>query len=183
MELKLTTMKCEHCFHEIYGVRHKTLCPYRPENVRKIVMFLRDYLLKNSKFNKNFCPFPSPRELDMFCRRNRIARVKTIANRYLDKETKITDWLTEILDLAIADNIVGRDEFPSYLLFIYDAWIFYSKEEYQRMYEESIIYEDGEPLTKEILSAHHTSSAIIQRLRTQGKMFTEEQTPIEQFLA
>lgn len=176
-------MKCPHCFYEIEGSRHNTLCPYNPENVRKIVFFLRDYVLERSKFNKEFCPFPSPRELDIFCRHNRIARVKTIANRYLDKDTKLTDWLTELLDYALSNNIITREEFPNYLLFIYDAWIFYPKERYQELYEQSIIYEDGDPLTREVFDAHYTSSAIIQRLRTEGKLFAEKQTPVTEFLA
>lgn len=175
-------MKCPYCFFEIEGKRHTSLCVYKPENTRKIIFFLRDYALENSKFNKNFSPFPSPREFDIFCRRNKIARIKTISKRYLDKETKFTDWLTELLDHALYNNIVTRDEFPSYLLFLYDSWIFYPKEEYQRLYEETIIYENGDPLTREILGAHHTSSATIERLRQAGKMFKEERYDVRQFL-
>jgi len=175
-------MRCEHCGYNIQGRRHTTLCPYNPVNVRKLVFFLRDYLLRNSKFNKNFAPFPSPRELDIFCRHNKIARVKTIGNRYLDKETKLSDWLTEILDFALSNNIVAHHEFPHFLQFIYDAWTFHSLEEYQRIYDQSIIYEDGDALTTEILGSHFTSSAIIERFRSEGKMFKDEQLLVQHFL-
>lgn len=176
-------MKCPYCFYEIEGSRHTMLCPYRPENVRKIVFFLRDYVLTKSKFNKQFCPFPSPRELDIFCRQNKIARVKTIANRYLDKDTKLTDWLTELLDYSLYNNIITREQFPAFVLFLYDSWIFYPREQYQQLYEESVVYEDGDPLSREIFDSHFTSSATIERLRTQGKLFTEKQTPVTEFLA
>lgn len=175
-------MKCQHCYYEILGRRHESLCPYNPVNTRKIVLFLKNYLLSNSRFNKNFTPFPSPRELDIFCRRNKIARVKTIASRYLDKDTKLTDWLTELLDYALSNNILGPHEFPYFLQFVYDAWTFHSLEEYRRIYEESIVYEDGDPLTTEILGLHHTSSAIIKRLRTAGKSFGEERKHVLDFL-
>ena len=105
-----------------------------------------------------------------------------IWGRYLDKDLKLTDWLTELLDYALYNNIVTREEFPSYLLFLYDSWVFYSREEYQRLYEQTIIYENGDPLTREIFSSHYTSSAIIQRLRTEGKLFAEKQTPVTEFL-
>lgn len=175
-------MRCSFCLHEIHGRRHESLCPYNPVNVRKIIFFLRDYLLKNSKFNKQFAPFPAPRELDYFCRKNKIARVKTIGSRYLDKETKLNDWLTELLDYALSNSIVGEHEFPYFLQFIYDAWTFNTLEDYQRLYEQSIVYEDGEPLTTEILGSHYTSSAIIRKLRSEGQKFTTHQTPVEQFI-
>ncbi len=175
-------MKCVHCMHEIFGRRHEALCAYNPVNARKIVFFLRDYLLENSKFNKQFTPFPSPREFDIFCRHNKIARVKTIAKRYLDETIKLSDWYTEILDYALSNGIIQSHEFPYFLQFIYDAWTFHGREEYQRLYEETIIYENGDPLTREILGAHHTSSATIERLRQAGRMFKEEKYDVRQFL-
>lgn len=176
-------MKCQYCYYPIEGKRHEGLCAYNPVNTRKIILFLRDYVLKNSRFNKNFAPFPSPRELDIFCRHNKIARVKTIASRYLDKDTKLTDWLTELLDYALTNNILGPHEFPYFLQFIYDAWTFHSLEEYRRIYEQSIQYEDGDPLTTEILGLDYTSSAIIKRLRTEGKSFGDEKLHVKDFLS
>ena len=32
----------------------------------------------------------------------------------------------------------------------YDTWIFKSREEYQKLYEESIVYEDGDAITEEV---------------------------------
>ena len=176
-------MRCEYCNYSIDGRRHQTLCPYNPINTRKLILFLRDYVVKNSRFNKNFAPFPSPRELDIFCRHNKIARVKTIASRYLDKDTKLTDWLTELLDYALSNNILGPHEFPYYLQFIYDAWTFHSLEEYRRIYEESIVYEDGDQLLTEISGLHYTSSVIIERLRIEGKLFKDEQIHVRDFLS
>jgi len=49
--------------------------------------------------------------------------------------------------------------------------------EYQRIYEESIVYEDGDPILKEILGLDFTSSATIKKLRMKGEAFVEN--PIE----
>lgn len=175
-------MRCTYCMHEIMGRRHENLCVYNPKNTRKIVLFLKDYVLTQSKFNKQFSPFPSPREFDIFCRHNKIARVKTIVKRYLDETIKLSDWYTEILDYALNNGIIAPYEFPYFLQFIYDAWTFHSREEYQKLYEETIAYEDGEPLTKEIFGSSYTTSATIERLRQAGKMFKEERYDVRQFL-
>lgn len=175
-------MKCTFCYYEIFGKRHETLCPYNPVNTRKIILFLKKYALENSRFNKNFSPFPSPRELDVFCRHNKIARVKTISKRYLDSDIKLSDWITELLDFALSNNIVGEHEFPFFLQYLYDTWTFHSVKEYQKIYEEVTVYEDGDPLTTEILGLDFTSSSIIKKLRLAGKPYSQEQVEVKRFL-
>jgi len=143
-------MRCKYCFYEIQGDRHESLCPYNPINTKKILIYLKNYVITNSKFNKQFKPFPKPRELDEFCRKNKIARLQTITHRYLSPGERINDWLVELLDYGLNNNILGHNEFPYFLQFLYDSWIFKSREEYQKLYEESIVYEDGDAITEEV---------------------------------
>jgi hypothetical protein len=175
-------MKCAFCSYEILGKRHEMLCVYNPINTRKIVLYLKNYVLIHSGNNKNFRPFPSAKEFDEFCRQNKISRVKTIAARYFEDDYKLNDFLIELLDYALSKNIVGQHEFPFFLQFIYDAWIFYSAKEYREIYEGAIQYENGDALMAEVSSSHFTSSSIIKRLRSEGKLFQEEQRSVSEFL-
>ena len=156
-------MLCPYCKYKIEGKRHQTQCPYNPSNTKRIVEFLRYYVLTFSKYNNGFCPFPSTKELDSFCKANNISRVKTI-RRYLD-EISVTDWLTEILDYALLNKIVSEDEFPYFLQFIYDVWVFKRPEEYRVIYEQSILYEDGDQIEVDV------------GLRDERKILRERATP------
>lgn len=168
-------MKCKYCYYEIQGERHQDLCPYNPVNTKKILLFLKNYVLTKSKFNKNFKPFPRPRELDEFCRKNKIARLQTITHRYLSPGDRINDWLVELLDYALFNNIITSSDFPYFLQYIYDAWIFKNKDEYQKLYRESICYEDG----CDIVSV---GSETIKLLRLAGKPFEEEKLTLDNFV-
>ena len=169
-------MKCQYCFYEVMGSRHEDLCPYNPENTKKILMFLKKYVVSNSRFNKNFRPFPRPRELDEFCRHNKIARLQTITSRYLSPGERVNDWLVELLDYALFNNIIGNNEFPYFLQYLYDAWIFKSREEYTKLYEQSVCYEDGEDYFVA------PSSSTINLLRTVGKSFNDERIVVDEYI-
>jgi hypothetical protein len=164
------------------GYKHESLCPYNPKNTLKIILFLRDYIFSKSSFNKNFCPFPSPKELDDFCRKNKIARVQNIARRYLEDDMKLSDWITELLDYALNNNIITPLKFPYFLQFLYDAWTFHSLEDYRKIYEASIEYENGDPLLSEVFSQDYLNSATIQRLRQTAESFLSNKVPVEKFI-
>lgn len=137
--------RCIHCNMEIDGKKHENSCPYNPVNIKNIVLYLRDYAVTNSKFNKQFKPFPTPREFDSFCEMNRIMRVVTIRRNYLINEgISFEDWLTEILEFSLSRGIITHVEFPHFLQFLYDSWIFLPKAEYEKKYEAALDYEDGE---------------------------------------
>ena len=167
------SMKCKYCFYEIQGQRHEELCPYNPVNTKKILIFLRDYVLKNSRFNKNFTPFPKPREFDEFCRRNKIARLQTIAHRYLSVGERINDWLVELLDYALFNDILTNEDFPIFVQYLYDSWIFLDRIKYQKLYQQSIIYEDGDTIGAEVQG--RPRSETVKLLRSVGKPFIDEQ--------
>lgn len=137
-------MLCPYCKHKIAGKRHQKQCPYNPVNSKRIVEFLKYYVLTFSKYNKGFCPFPTTKELDAFCKANNISRVKTI-KRYLD-EISLNDWLTEILDYALSYSFVQEEDFPYFLQFIYDNWMFKTSAQYRVLYEQAILYEDGDQI-------------------------------------
>ena len=174
-------MKCKFCYHEIQGQRHEELCPYNPKNTKKILIYLKNYVITNSKFNKQFKPFPKPRELDEFCRKNKIARLQTITHRYLSPGERINDWLVELLDYALLNHILDQNEFPYFLQFLYDAWIFKSREEYQRLYEQSIVYEEGDALMGEVFDSGAKERA--EMLRAEGKPFKEWQLGIDKLFS
>ncbi len=144
-------------------------------------MFMKDYVLNKSKFNKNFKPFPKPRELDEFCRKNKIARLQTITHRYLSPGERINNWLVELLDFGLFNNILGYNEFPYFLQYIYDAWIFRPVSEYRELYEKSIIYEDEGSLAEEITG--RVAQKTVMLLREAGKPFDTEQVKVDKFLS
>jgi hypothetical protein len=140
--------RCIHCNIDITnskGKKHENSCPYNPINIRKIVLYLKEYALTNSKLNKNFKPFPTVDEFDKFCEMSKIMRVITIRRNYLIGEgLALEDWLIEIVEYALSNNIVTPIEFPYFLQFLYDNWLFLPKEEYKKRYEAAISFEDGE---------------------------------------
>lgn len=171
-------MNCVYCNYPVLGRRHEFLCPYNPDNTRKILIYLRDYVLNESSFNKNLKPFPRPREFDEFCRKNKISRLKTISRRYLH-ELRLNDWLVELLEYGINRGIVLGDDFPYFLQYIYDAWIFNTNTEYQKIYKESIIYEDGYGFWNEIVDTGHKEKVL--EFRQAGVPFLQEKREVRQY--
>jgi len=143
-------MKCSYCGTDATGSKHINACPYNPANILKITLFLKNYLLTTSKFNKQFKPYPSHKELDKFLPRNKIMRLKTIRRRYFEHGIKLEEWLLEILSISKTCAIIKDSEFPYYLLYIYDSWLFMSKEEYKKSYELAIAFEEGDSLLSEV---------------------------------
>lgn len=172
-------MNCVYCNYQVEGKRHEILCPYNPENTKKILLFLRDYVLNESRFNKNFKPFPKPREFDEFCRKNNISRLKTISRRYLD-DLRLNDWLIEILEYGIGRGIITSEDFPYFLRFIYDSWIFNAVGEYKKIYQQSIIYEDGFGFWNEVMDNGYQHSVL--ELRSQGTPFLQDKRDVREFL-
>lgn len=140
----MPTEYCKFCGQKIKGNKHQNICPYNDRVVKEIVLFLFDYFVKNSKFNKNFRPFPTIREFQRFLKSNKLMGLKTIRRHYFDSEMKLEDFLSELIDIAVYKRLVDDNEFPAYLRFAYDSWMFYNREEYTRMYKEAIAYEDSE---------------------------------------
>lgn len=168
-------MLCPYCKHKIEGKRHQNQCPYNPINSKRIVEFLKYYVLTFSKYNKGFCPFPTTKELDAFCKANNISRVKTI-KRYLD-EISLNDWLTEILDYALTYKIIDESDFPYFLQFIYDNWLFKRSGEYRALYEQAILYEDGDQIEKDVGLGDER-----ERLREAGTPFVEKKVLLKSVL-
>lgn len=134
-------MKCKYC-NKMSGRKHENFCPFNPTNTRLISLYLRDYVVNNSIFNKGFKPFPTISDLDTFLKRNKIMRVNTIRRHYVDEVTKLEDILTEIIG-----NFVQYDkdrEFPIFVLYIYDAYCFLSMEEYEKEYKIAMNIEDSD---------------------------------------
>lgn len=136
--------RCIYCGENILGNKHSNMCPYNPIINRKIVLFIKAFLLKNSKYNKGFTPFPPKAVFDKFCRENKIMRLKTIRRHYITKEHSYEEWLTELIDIAIRNILVTEDEFSPFLQFVYDARCFKDGDEYRALYEEAMAYEDTE---------------------------------------
>jgi len=74
------------------------------------------------------------------------------------------------------NNIIGNNEFPYFLQYLYDAWIFKSREEYTKLYEQSVCYEDG----GDCFVA--PSSSTISLLRTIGKSFNDERIVVDEYI-
>lgn len=162
--LGVKVFKCIHCNMEIEGKKHESGCPYSPVNVKKIVLYLKNYALANSKFNKEFKPFPTAKEFDNFCETNKIMRVVTIRRNYLINEgLAFEDWLTEILEVALNRGIITHVDFPHFLQFLYDSWLFLPKAEYEKKYEAALDYEDGE-----FVVDGKTSKDLARRLKNYG---------------
>lgn len=137
-------MKCIHCGDENGTRKHESYCPYSPDNIKVIAYWLRDYVENESRFNKKLKPFPSPRELDTFLQSNKIMRLKTIKKRYFDVEgIKLEDWLSQLISIGIDNHILNEEEFPIYILYIWDTWLFKTKEEYRECYTMAIEFENS----------------------------------------
>jgi hypothetical protein len=144
-------MKCEHCFCDIKNNKHTGFCPYNPVNMKKIAYFMKEYAETESKFNVGLKPTPTALEFDTFLKLERIMRVKTIRRRYLvEMEVSLEDWLIEHVWLAFTDGLVSEEDFPPYLLHLWDTWVFRSKEEYRAAYRLAMDYEDGDNFWQEV---------------------------------
>lgn len=133
------------------GKKHENLCPYNPNNVRKIVLYLKDYVLSNSTLGR-LKPFPSTSEFDKFCKESKIMRTITIRRNYLVGEHILfSDWLIEIVEYALHNGIVTPNEFPYFLQYVYDSWLFLGKKEYAEKYKLAIAFEDGEVTNNNLL--------------------------------
>ncbi len=137
-------MNCIHCGTIESARRHDGFCPYNPINLKKISDYMKEYVEKESRFNKQLKPFPSSKELDRWFRSNRILSVKTIRKHYFDGSMmKIEDWLSQLISYGLDNGILNEEDFPIYILYIWDSWLFHSREEYQKMYNMAISYEEG----------------------------------------
>jgi len=114
-------------------------------------MYLKDYLLCNSKLGQ-LKPFPSTSEFDKFCKESKIMRTITIRRNYLVGEHILfSDWLIEIVEYALHNGIVTPNEFPYFLQYVYDSWLFLGKKEYAEKYKLAIAFEDGEVTNNNLL--------------------------------
>lgn len=137
-------MKCIYCGDENGTRKHESYCPYSPKNIKVITDWLKEYVEKESKFNKQLKPFPSPKELDNFLESNKIMRLKTIKKRYFDVEgIKLEDWLSQLVSIGIDNKVLSEEDFPLYILYIWDTWLFKTREEYTRCYKMAIEFEDS----------------------------------------
>lgn len=136
--------RCPYCLIDNPSSYHN--CPFEKSNLRKILLFMKENLETKSKFNKNFNPFPSTIDFDNFLMENKITRLQTIRVRYLEDGLSLEEWLSELIDYALREKIVTEDEFAPWLLYIYDAWCYMPREQYQRAYEAAIEYEDGDDI-------------------------------------
>ncbi len=136
-------MKCIHCQDNNGTRKHESYCPYSPNNIKKIGNWLRVYVELESRFNKNLKPFPSPKELDYFLKINKIMRLKTIKRRYFDTTgLRLEDWLSELISIGLDNKYLLEEDFPTYILYIWDTWLFKSKEEYTESYNMAIDIEN-----------------------------------------
>lgn len=136
-------MRCIYCNDENGTRKHESYCPYSPGNIKKIGNWLKEYVESESRFNKNLKPFPSPKELDSFLRNNKIMRLKTIKRRYFDTTgLRLEDWLSELISIGLDNKYLLEEDFPIYVLYIWDTWLFKSKEEYESCYSMAIDIEN-----------------------------------------
>lgn len=137
-------MNCIHCGIVESAKRHDGFCPYNPTNLKKIAEYMNGYVERESRFNKQLKPFPSSKELDSWFRLNRVLSVKTIRKHYFDGSMmKIEDWLSQLISYGLDNGILNEEDFPIYILYIWDSWLFHSLEEYQELYKVAISYEEG----------------------------------------
>jgi len=135
---------CEFCGQKIKGNKHRNICPYNDVVLKEIIEFLIGYLIKNSKFNKNFRPFPTIKEFQRFLKSKKLMGLKTIRRHYFEEGMKLEDFLSELLELGVYKKVIQDEDFPAYLRFVYDSWLFYNREQYVKMYKEAVAYEDEE---------------------------------------
>ncbi len=140
----MSTEYCKYCGQAIKGNKHQNICPYNDRIVKEVVLYLFNYFIKNSRFNKHFRPFPTIKEFQRFLRDSKLMGLKTIRRHYFDEGMKLEDFLSDLIDIAVYKKLVDNDEFPQYLRFAYDSWMFYNRLEYVKMYECAIGYEDSE---------------------------------------
>ena len=137
-------MKCIHCGVVTSTTSHDGHCPYNPINLRKIALYCRDYAEMESRFNKNLKPFPPSKVLDKFLRDNSIVSLKTIRTHFFDgSDMKTEDWLSLLISIGLDIGIIDEEEFPIYILYIWDSWLFMSKEDYKKAYKMAVDYENG----------------------------------------
>ncbi len=153
---------CKYCGQKIKGNKHQNICPYNTKVVREIVLYLFDYFVTNSRFNKNFRPFPTIKEFQRFLKSKKLMGLKTIRRHFFDEDMKLEDFLSDLIDIAVYNRLVDDQEFPQYLRFAYDSWMFYNKEEYLKMYREAIAYEDSEFLEGENLLGKEVAQCGLQ---------------------
>lgn len=135
---------CKFCGQKIAGKKHENICPYNDAVLREIILYLIDYFVKNSKFNKHFRPFPTIKEFQSFLKSKKLMGLKTIRRHYFEDDMKLEDFLSELIEMGVHKRVIDDIEFPDYLRFAYDGWLFYNNEEYGRLYREAIDYEDSE---------------------------------------
>lgn len=137
-------MKCIYCKDENGTRKHEGYCPYNPVNIKKIASYLRNYAENESRFNKRLKPFPTPKELDFFLGSNKIMRLKTIRHRYFEPTgTRLEDWLSELISIGIGNGLLNEEDFPIYILYLWDTYLFRSKDEYIKAYQRAIEFEDS----------------------------------------
>lgn len=136
-------MRCIYCNDENGTRKHESFCPYNPLNIRKIGIYLRDFAENESMFNKNFKPFPHPKVFDKFLAHNKIMRLKTIRRRYFEPGLRLEDWLSEIISIGLENGNLKEEEFPIYILYLWDSFLFRTKEQYFSDYKLAIEYEDS----------------------------------------
>jgi hypothetical protein len=91
----------------------------------------------------------------------------------------LNDWLVELLAYGIEYGIMTGEEFPYFLQFIYDSWIFNTHTEYEKIYQQSIIYEDGYGVWNEIANTGVKQSVL--EMRKSGVPFLKEKREVREY--
>lgn len=106
---------CKYCGLEITRSlleRHYEVCPLSGNNLRRILIWIRDYIERTSHFSK-IKIYPKAVEYNIFAFRNKILSYNSLRRIY-----PLHSW-KEIIERLVEDgvrrNVVSIDDFPPYM--------------------------------------------------------------------
>lgn len=141
--MQKTKVYCSYCGKQInakFIKKHTKECPINDENLKKILIWIREFIDKSSNFTEVLV-IPEAKHYDAFSKANKILGYQSLRKMFEEREW--WDIVIDLVAIGIENNVVTDDEFPNYYRSLYDNFLFLTEKDFIERYKRLSNHEDS----------------------------------------